>query len=235
MEFTIEELPAKSARSSSQEKTGLFGFLRNNVVSGILWMRSFIKLQVSSVRNLFQKLWQRSLQKWMPKSIIKREFLLFSLVILFVILTAVGWDIWQSHQQQQVLRQYQQAFREASITLQRLQQKSEPFMTILQHEWIREAEGDSSQVLRLLKEIPQELIADIQLSNFQKPHKDSKFYIEGTAASFESLFQLENYFKRNNWYAATTLLDDDLALNQHDFQLKLIALNVMNRSHKDRD
>ncbi len=235
MEFTIEELPAKSARSSSRVKTGLFCALRNNVISGILWMSSVIKRHASSIRNLLQKLWQRSLQKRMPKSIIKREFLLFSLIITLVILAVVGRDIWQSQMQQQLLSQHQQTFREKSITLQTLRQQSKPFITALQYEWIREVEGNSDQILRLLKGIPPEIAADIRLSNFQKSRKDSKFYIEGTAANFETLFQLENYFKINNWYAAMTLRDDDLALNQRDFQLKLIALNVMNRSHQDRE
>lgn len=233
MEFTIEELPEKSAKSISRMKKGRFRFLRNIVVSSILTMIRFLRLRTSSVRNLSQSLLSKPLKKRLSKSIIKREFLVFALIIIFVTSAVVGWDLWQSHQQQQALRQYQQTFREESRTLQTLRQQSQSFITAFQYEWIREVEGNSAPVLRLLRGVPQEIAIDIHFKSFQKSSNDSKFSIDGVASNFEKLFQLENYFKMNNWYASVTLLDDEGSMNRRPFQLKLVSLNTINMLFKD--
>lgn len=190
MEFTIEELPSSKMETSSQ-KDPCFR----------LWWAKLCSFKERGTRRF--KLWLyrgNKLSIW-------GELWGFVGLLGVVVLGIVGQDIWHHWQQRAHFTKLQQDIRAQTVIHQQLQSSIAPINRYLYDHWLQEREDNLQSLLKLLTLIAS-TFDEISLLEIKKSVNDPSFYLEGVAASYDLIYQLEEWLLAHHWHITIKSLSE---------------------------
>ncbi|MHC5225831.1 hypothetical protein [Ignatzschineria sp. LJL83] len=224
MEFTIEEMPAESLHQKSLfQKRGRFlkQILgdRKSIQRIIRWLKNVVE-HLPSVRNPIFSILNNG-----TKLSARRELGVVLGVLLMILLSLIGKDIWQASIYKNQNSFLQQKLLQKTIERSTVGQQTSPFVDFLQQAWLKENAGNMRQLLTLLPALGRyfdESGEKMILTAFRKELKDPHFYIEGTSMQYDAIFRLEAFFMENRWKSTLTLDTDSKTADFKTFQLKVL-------------
>lgn len=161
------------------------------------------------------------LQSFFRALSIRGELGIASIIVIGIVGSLVGRDLWHINQQKLEIKTLQQIVRELSLQQQAIQHEARPIIDYIQRQWLREREENVGGLLRLFISLENTFQPALLIHELQKKAQDPTFYLQGEISDHSMLLQLETLLQSLNWQSVVTLLPNHSSL----FQWTLLPLH----------